>query len=483
MKKGLFAKKSVKSLLKEASAEKGGLKRSLGPFNLIAIGIGAIIGAGLFVLTGEAAASAAGPGVVISFFIAAIVCSFAALCYAEFASMIPIAGSAYLYGYVALGEFFAWIMGLALTIYYLFSCCTVAVGWSGYFSSLLHDLGIDLPALFSKAPLAYSPKLGWMQTESMINLPAILIIGLIGWLVARGIQTAAMLNNLLVFVKVGIILLFIGCGLAFIKGDNLTPFIPTNTGIFGEYGWSGIFRGAGIVFFGYLGFDSVSTLAQEAKKPQRNLPIGMLGSLGICAVLYIIFGFVLTGTANYQTLGVEDSIAIAVRAFGPKFTWLRYVVNIAILSGLTSVILVMLMGQARIFYAIAHDGLLPKIFGKIHHKFHTPFPATIAVMIMGMVLSGFFPIGILGPLTSMGALLSFGMVCFGVLLLRYKQPHLDRPFKTPWFPAIPLLGTLFCLTLMALLPSVIWMQFGLLLVFWCAIYFLYSKKNSKVRNG
>lgn len=483
MKKGLFAKKSIGSLLKEASDNKHGLKRALGPMNLIAMGIGAIIGAGLFVLTGDVAASYAGPGVIISFVIAAIICSFAALCYAEFASLIPIAGSAYTYAYVALGEFFAWLMGLALTLEYLFSYSTVAVGWSGYFNSLMNDLGIHLPALLSTCPLQYSPETGWIQTGAMINLPAVAIIGIIGWLVSRGVQSAAFLNNFLVVIKVGVILLFIVCGIAYIKADNLTPLIPQNTGVFGEYGWSGIMRGAGIVFFAFLGFDAVSTLAQEAKNPQRDLPIGMIGSLAICTILYIIFGIVLTGVAGYKTLGVADPIAVAVSVLGPSFTWLRFVVNIAILCALTSVILVMLMGQSRIFFAMAHDGLLPQVFGKIHNKFRTPHFTTWFVTVMGMVLAGLFPVGILGSLTSMGALFVFGMVCFGVLVLRFSQPTLHRPFKTPFTPWIPLLGTLACVTQMILMPGVIWLQLLVFLGLGCCIYFFYGSKHSKVRTG
>lgn len=481
MKKGLFVKKSVSSLLKEASENKGGFKRTLGPFNLIAIGIGAIIGAGLFVLTGDAAASAAGPGVVLSFIIAAIVCSFAALCYAEFASLIPIAGSAYTYAYVAMGEFFAWIMGLALSLEYLFSFSTVAVGWSYYFKSLLGAMGGSLPSAIAEAPLSHTSQLGWFQTGSTINLPAILIVGLIGWLVSRGVQTAAVLNSLLVYVKIGVIVLFIGFGLSFINPDNLIPFIPENQGIFGEFGWTGVLRGAGIVFFAFLGFDCVSTLAQEAKNPQKDMPIGMLGSLGICTALYIIFGLVLTGVMNYKYLGVGDPIAVAVQAFGPNFTWLHYIVNFAILSGLTSVILVMLMGQARIFYSMAQDGLLPKAFGKIHKKFHTPYFSTIVVMLTGMCLAGFFPIGILGKLCSMGALFVFGMVCLGVVILGFTQPNLHRPFRTPLSPLIPILGTLSCFFLMGLMPSIIWLQLLAFLTLGCSVYFLYSYKRSKIR--
>lgn len=481
MKKGLFAKKSVASLLKESTDTKHGLQRTLGPMNLVSIGVGAIIGAGFFVLAGDAAAHAAGPAVILSFVIAAIVCSFAALCYAEFASLIPIAGSAYTYAYVAMGELFAWIMGLALTMEYLFSFSTVAVGWAAYFGSLLRDFGIDLPGWLASAPLAHSEQSGWFSTGSVINLPAIVIIGLLGWLVSRGVQTAAVLNNLLVYVKVGVILLFIGFGLAYIKMENYVPLIPPNTGIPGEFGWSGVFRGAGIVFFAFLGFDSVSTLAQEAKNPKRDMPIGMVGSLSICTILYILCGLVLTGVVSYTALGVEDPIAVAVQAFGPKFRWLKLVVNLAILSGLTSVILVMLMGQARILYAMAHDGLLPKVFGKIHSRFRTPFFATVVISIIGMCLAGLFPIGILGKLTSMGALFAFGMVCLGVLLLRYTQPNLHRPFKTPGSPWIPLLGTVSCFSLMALMPAVIWLQLLVVMVVGCAFYFLYGRKHSKVR--
>jgi APA family basic amino acid/polyamine antiporter len=483
MKKGLFAKKSIGALLKEASDTKHGLKRALGPLNLTAIGIGAVIGAGLFVLTGAVAATATGPAIVVSFIIAAIICSFVALCYAEFASLIPIAGSAYTYAYVTMGELFAWIMGLGLTLEFLFSYSTVAVGWSGYFVSLVRDFGLNLPELLSKAPLAYAPETGWVHTGSLINLPAVFIVGVIGLLVSRGVQMAAFLNDILVYVKVGVIILFIGCGVAYIKADNLMPFIPQNTGIFGEFGWSGILQGAGIVIFAFLGFDAVSTMAQEAKNPQRDMPIGMLGSLAICTILYIIFAIVLTGIVSYTALNVPDPIAVAVDALGPAFKWLRFVVNIAILCGLTSVILVMLMGQARIFYTMAHDGLLPGPFGRTHEKFRTPYFSTIFVMLMGMALAGFFPVGILGKLTSMGALFVFGMVCFGVLILRFTQPTLHRPFKTPFTPWIPLLGTLSCLTLMILMPGVIWLQLIVFMALGCLIYAFYGRKHSKVRHG
>ena len=482
MKKGLFAKKSIGSLLKEAADNKHGLKRSLGPMNLVAMGIGAIIGAGLFVLTGEAAAKFAGPGVVISFVIAAIIATIAALCYAEFASLIPIAGSAYTYAFVAIGEFFAWIMGIALTMEYLFSFCTVAVAWSGYFNSLLTDMGFTISPLFAKGPLVYGAN-GWETTGAIINLPAVCIIALIAWLVARGIQTAAFLNDLLVVVKLGVVILFIGFGIAFINPDNLTPFIPDNTGVFGEFGISGIMRGAGVLFFAFLGFDAVATLAQEAKNPQRDMPIGMIGSLLICTVFYILAGVVMTGVVSYKTLGVADPVSVAVNAFGPKFFWLRYIVKLGIIAGLTSVILVMMTAQARIMYTMAHDGLLPKIFGKIHTSYRTPFYTTMILGLIAVVLSGFFPVDILGQLTSMGALFVFGMVCFGVLVLRFTQPTLHRPFKTPFTPWLPLVGTLACFFQMILMPVITWLQKIVLMGLGCAFYFNYCRKHSKIRNG
>ena len=483
MKKGLFAKKSIGSLLKEAADNKHGLKRTLGPLNLIAMGIGAIIGAGLFIITGDVAAHYSGPAIIISFIIAAVICTFAALCYAEFASLIPIAGSAYTYAFVAIGEFFAWIMGTALTIEYMFSFCTVSAGWSGYLNSLLTDFGIPISAAFSNSPFVYTPETGWAATGAYFNLPAMVIIALLAWLISRGIQTAAFLNDLLVIMKLGVIVLFIGFGIAYIKADNLTPFIPTNLGAFGEFGWSGVLRGSGIAFFAFLGFDAVATLAQEAKNPQRDMPVGMIGSLVICTIVYIAFAFVMTGVTPYNTLGVPDPVGVAINAFGPSFTWLRYIVKFAILAGLTSVILVMMTGQARIFYTMAHDGLVPAIFGKTHPVYRTPFNTTWILAGVGMLLAGFFPLNILGPLTSMGALFVFGMVCFGVLVLRFTQPTLHRPFKTPFTPWIPLVGTLACVFQMFLMPGVTWLLFIFFIGIGCLFYFGYGSKHSKLRNG
>lgn len=482
MTKGLFAKKSIKSLLQDTVQTKHSLKRTLGPLNLTAMGIGAIIGAGIFVLTGQAASEYAGPAISLSFIFAAIICVFAALCYAELASLIPVSGGAYSYSYVAMGEFIAWTVGWVLTLEYLFSAATVSVGWSGYLTSLLKDFNIIIPASLSSAPLNYDTATGWQSSGSLINLPAMFITAFMGFLIAVGIKAAASFNDLMVVIKLTVIVLFIACGIAYINMDNLTPFIPENTGTFGQYGFSGILRGAGVVFFAFIGFDALSTLAQEAKNPQSDLPKGMLGSLGVSTLVYIIIALVLTGIVSFKLLNVPDPIAVAVNALGSHFLWLRFVIKIAILAGLTSVVLVMMLGQTRIFYTMAHDGLMPKSFGKISDRFHTPFFTTIAVTLVGMIVSGIFPVGILGQLVSMGTLLAFAVVCFGVLVLRYTQPLLHRPFKTPFVPYIPLLGTLACVLQMILLPGVTWLQLVAWIIIGCIIYFTYGKKNSLVRN-
>jgi basic amino acid/polyamine antiporter, APA family len=481
MSKGLFIKKSVRSLMDEAAEKRHTLQRSLGALNLTTIGIGAIIGAGLFVLTGQAAAEYAGPGIVFSFIFAGIISTFAALCYAEFASLIPISGSAYSYAYVTMGEFPAWIIGWGLTMEYLVSACTVAVGWSGYFSSLLEDFGVVIPKSLANAPFIYDLQTGWHLSGDWINVPAMLIVLLMGYLIAVGIKAAASFNNIMVVIKLAVIVLFIACGIAFIQMDNFKPFIPENTGVFGQYGWSGVLRGAGVVFFAFIGFDALSTLTQEAKNPQKDMPKGMLGSLGICTLAYIIVALVLTGLVSYTHLNVADPIAVAVNVLGPKFLWLRLFVKVAILAGLTSVVLVMMLGQTRIFYTMAHDGLLPKSFGKINDKFRTPFFTTVVVTLIAMLIAGLFPVGILGQLVSMATLMAFAIVCFGVLVLRYKQPALHRPFKTPFVPWVPLLGTLACLVQMAVLPSVTWVQLIGWLFIGCVIYFAYSVKHSKAR--
>jgi APA family basic amino acid/polyamine antiporter len=479
--KGLFIKKTIKSLLDEAQETSHGMKRSLGAVSLTAMGIGAIIGAGIFVLTGPAAAEYAGPGILISFIFAAILCTFAAFCYAEFASLIPISGSAYTYAYATMGEVVAWIIGWGLTMEYMFSAATVSVGWSAYFSSLLKDMGIIFPAQLADAPFSYQITTGWEATGAILNLPAVIIVGLIGALVACGIKAAESFNNLMVVIKLGAIALFVACGIAYVKLDNLTPFIPENTGMFGEFGWSGILRGAGVIFFAFIGFDALSTMAQECRNPQKHLPIGMLGSLGISTGVYMVIAFVLLGIVSYTMLNVPDPISVAVNALGPKFVWLRFVIKLAILSGLTSVVLVMILGQARIFCTMSKDGLLPKPFAKISDRFQTPFFSTVLVTAVCALFAGVFPVAILGQLTCMGALLAFTIVCFGILVLRYKQPTLHRPFKTPLVPWIPLIGTFVCVIQMFALPRVTWWQFFIWMAIGMAIYFGYGVKNSKAR--
>lgn len=476
----MFYKKPLQVLLNE-SREEGGLKRTLTRRNLISLGIGAIIGAGIFTLTGTAAAQNAGPAVMLSFLLAAFGCVFAGLCYSEFASMIPIAGSAYTYAYATMGEFIAWIIGWDLILEYLFAASTVAVSWSGYVVSFLKDVGITVPPHIASAPYDYNSSTGELtSTGGLINFPAMFIVAIITVLLVIGIRESTRFNNAIVLVKVTIILLFIGFGLAYISPDNLTPFIPANEGP-GEFGWSGILRGASIIFFAYIGFDAVSTAAQEAKNPQQDMPKGILGSLAICTLLYVLVSLVMTGIVSYRELNVPDPIAIAVNAAGEDLFWLRFPVKIGAIAGLSSVILVMLMGQPRIFYAMAHDGLLPGVFSKIHSRFRTPYISTICTGLVALVISGFAPINLLGELVSIGTLLAFVIVCGGILVLRYTNPELPRPFKAPLFPFTPIMGILVCGFLMYGLPwhtwerLLIWMAIGML------IYFLYSRHHSKIR--
>lgn len=478
--KRLLVKKPIAELEKETEEKEHTLRRVLGPLNLISLGIGAIIGAGIFVLTGQAAAQYAGPAVVVSFILSGISCALTALCYAEMASMVPVAGSAYTYAYVTLGEFFAWVIGWDLILEYLFGASTVAVGWSGYMVSLLKDFGILIPDWLSNSPLVLDPDLGWVKTGAVINLPAVLVILGATFLLVLGIRESAFINNLVVLIKILVLLLFIIIGVFFINPQNWSPFIPSNNGAFGHFGWSGILRGAGVIFFAYIGFDAVSTAAQETLNPQRNMPVGILGSLGVSTLLYVVVSMVLTGMVRYDRLLVPDPIAVAVDSTG--YIWLSFFVKVGAVAGLSSVILVMLLGQSRIFYSMARDGLMLKKFALVHPVFRTPYITTVITGVVAAFLAGIFPIGILGELVSIGTLLAFVIVSIGVLVLRYTNPELKRPFKTPLFPLVPVLGAAISLLQMLSLPLgtwlrlIIWMFIGFLIYFFYGIrHGLYSK--------
>lgn len=505
--KDLFIRKSITQLFAEAESNENGLKRHLGPWNLTFLGIGAVIGAGIFVLTGQAAAQYAGPGIVISFIISGLACAFAGLCYAEFSAMIPIAGSAYTYSYATLGEFLAWIIGWDLILEYLFAASTVAVGWSGYVVSFLQDFNIIIPPHLSAATgtvLVNVPNIGWKPETSqllktlaeqginvtnlqhvtaMINIPAMFIVAVIAVLLVIGIKESANFNNVMVIAKLAVIVLFIAIGFFFVKHVNWIPFIPKNTGVSGHFGWSGILRGAGVIFFAYIGFDAVSTAAQETKNPQRDMPIGIMGSLGISTILYILVAIVLTGIVSYTTLNVSDPIAVGVNAMGSSMFWLRPIIKLAAIAGLSSVVLVMLMGQPRIFYSMSKDGLLPPVFSKVHPKFKTPYISTILTCFVAMIIAGTLPISILGELVSIGTLLAFAIVCISIIVLRKTKPDIHRPFRTPWVPVVPILGAFVCFYLMISLPLDTWIRLFVWMVIGFVIYFTYGINHSKARKN
>jgi APA family basic amino acid/polyamine antiporter len=505
----LFKTKPLSMLTAEAQ-ESGEhtLKRALGPLNLITLGIGAIIGAGIFVLTGAAAARYAGPAIVLSFVLAGIACAFAGLCYSEFASLIPIAGSAYTYGYATLGELFAWIIGWDLILEYAFGAATVASGWSGYLVSFLQDWGIHIPpALTANYPTEMVFYLGrWErlatvlptltekgvdpatlpQAVGLFNLVAFLAIAIVTTILVIGIKESANVNSVIVIIKVAIVLLFIGIAAVFvfknpeIAAKNWRPFIPPNAGAFGQYGWSGIARAAGVIFFAYIGFDAVSTAAQEAKNPQKDMPIGILGSLVICTILYILVSGLLTGVVPYTALNVPDPVAVGIDATGVRAG--SFLVKLGAIAGLGSVMLVMLLGQSRVFFSMSRDGLLPKWAGKVHPRFRTPYVSSITVGIFVAIFAATVPIGILGELVSIGTLLAFVIVCTGIWILRVRRPDLQRPFKTPMVPLVPILGIAVSLLMMLSLPGDTWLRLIVWLAIGMAVYFGYGRKHSRVQN-
>lgn len=475
----LFRKKSLQALLGKTDAAHT-LKRTLDAKNLVALGIGAIIGAGLFVRTAAASAEAAGPAVTLSFIVAAIGCAFAGLCYAEFAAMIPIAGSAYTYAYATMGEFVAWTIGWALVLEYALGAATVAIAWSEYLNNLL---GGAIPYQWCHSPMEVSID----GVRGIINAPALIVLLLITLILIKGTKESANLNAVIVFVKVGIVLLFIGLGWQFVNGANHTPFMipagtPGHEGIF-RHGWGGVLGGAGIVFFAFIGFDAVSTAAQEAKKPERDMPIGILGSLVVCTVLYILFSYVLTGVANwteFKTAGKEASVAYAIQKYMPGYEWLATLITVAILAGFSSVILVMLLGQSRVFFSMSNDGLLPRMFSDLHPEFKTPYKSNMLLFVFVGAFAAFIPGSMAGDLTSIGTLFAFVLVSAGIWIMRRTDPAVHRPFRAPLVPIVPLLGILICAGMIisldhrTQLTALAWMLIGFV------IYFTYSRASSKL---
>ena len=495
----LFRKKSLEALLAQAEDSEKGLKRTLGAGNLVALGIGAIIGAGLFVRTAAAAGQAAGPGVTLSFIVAAVGCAFAGLCYAEFASMIPIAGSAYAYSYVTMGVLVAWIIGWALIMEYALGAATVSIAWSEYLNKLM---GGSIPYEWCHSPFESFTDSSGILHAGIMNAPALVILLLITLLLIKGTQETAMVNSIIVFVKVAVVLVFIALGWKFINPVNYVPYlIPANEppvidqagkiiadySPWNKHGWGGILGGAGIVFFAFIGFDAVSTAAQEAKNPKRDMPIGILGSLVVCTILYILFGHVLTGVTNWKEFvdpekGREASVAYTISTYMKEYSWLATAVTVAILAGFSSVILVMLMGQSRIFYTMSNDGLIPKAFGDLHPKFKTPYKSNMILFVFVGAFAAFVPGHVAGDLTSFGTLFAFVLVSIGVWILRVKAPNIERPFRAPLAPVVSVLGALICLAMIVgldgqtLKVAFAWMALGLV------VYFVYSKKHSKLKD-
>ena len=474
----LFSLKTIDQVMRESEGENQ-LRRTLGPFSLIALGVGAVIGAGIFTLTGVAAAIFAGPAIVISFVLAAIGCVFAGLCYSEFSTMIPIAGSAYTYAYATMGELIAWIIGWDLVLEYCVGAATVSIGWGQTLVALLHTFGIDLPAKFIASPFQPIRLADGTPVHGIINLPAVFIVVIVSVILILGIRESAGINTIIVFLKVSVVVTFIAIGWKYISPANHTPFIPVNTGHFGNFGWSGIVSGAGVIFFAYIGFDAVSTAAQEAKNPKRDMPLGIIGSLLVCTVLFILYSYVLTGVVNYKDLNVAAPLSLALLKI--PIPWLSVAMNLAVLAGLTSVMLVMLLGQSRVFYSMSHDGLLPALFSSVHPKFRTPWRCNLVLMLFVGLFAAFAPIAVVGEMTSIGTLFAFVIVCAGILIMRRTQPSIPRPFKTPWVPFVPVLGILTNLFLMSGLGWTNWARLIVWLAIGLVIYFSYSRKHSVVQ--
>ncbi|MFZ4125643.1 MAG: amino acid permease [Rickettsiales bacterium] len=469
----MLARKSISQIQGEAKSHS--LKRTLGKWNLVSLGIGCIIGAGIFVMTGTAAAQHAGPAIILSFIFAGMACAFAGLCYAELASVLPVSGSAYTYTYVTLGEVFAWTMGWLLVLEYGLAASTVAVGWSGYVVSFLKTLGVVLDPLYTAATGTMITLADGTQAPAIVNLPAVIGVSAVSLLLVLGVKESANVNNFIVLVKVTVILAFIGIGAFFVNTDNWVPFMPENEGP-GKYGFDGVLRAASIIFFAYVGFEAVSTAAAEAKDPQKDMPFGIIGSLVVCTIIYIMVALVLTGVVHYSQLNVPDPIAVAVDAIG--LGWFSFIIKIGAIMGLSSVMLVLLYGQTRIFYTMAKDGLLPQFIAKVHPKFQTPYLNTLLVGAIVAVAAGTMPINELGDLVSLGTLCAFAMVCLCVLYLHYKEPTLERPYSTPLKPFVPLAGIALCGYLIAQMPWSTFVQLKLFFLGGALIYIFYGMRHS-----
>lgn len=491
----LLQTKPIAELRAEAdTVSERSLKRTLGPLHLTALGVGAVIGAGIFVLTGVTSALYAGPAVALSMILAGLASAFAGLCYAEMASAVPVAGSAYSYAYATLGEIVAWIIGWDLILEYGMGAATVGVGWSATFVSLLDLLGVQIPAPLTAPPFTFCTAAqvgqpgagcvaaGWHASGAIVNLPAIVIILLITTILVVGVRESAGFNTWIVIVKTGVLIVFVIAGLRYANPANWHPFIPPNAGTWGTFGWSGVLRGAGLIFFAYIGFDAVSTAAQEARNPQRDMPVGLLGSLAICTLLYCLVSLTLTGLIPYKELNVPSPV-ITVVSRVPQLAWFRLVITVGAVLGLGSTILVMLLGQSRVFYAMSRDGLMGRWAGRVHPRFRTPYLSTILTGIAVALATGLFPIQILGQLVNIGTYLAFAIVCCGVWVLRHKRPDLERPFRTPFVPFVPLMGIASCVGLMFTLPLDTWIRLVVWLLIGFTIYFGYGRRHSTLRRA